>query len=81
MLMKCGHAANATKSDGSPCCIICTGLTADADIVAEQPNFHDRVAKCADCKTVVGSKTTLPFFEYRPMCDTDRYYCGCRGWE
>ena len=81
VMMKCGHAANATHN-GKPVCAICFGLTPDAEIVADTaPDLTGRKARCGYCGKLTDSKTSLPFFEYRPNCKYDGYYCGCRGWD
>lgn len=83
VLMRCGHAANAVDhATGKPVCAICIGLTPDAEIVAEkQPDLKGRKARCVYCKREVDSSTSLAFFEYRPNESSDRYYCGCLGWD
>jgi hypothetical protein len=80
-LMGCGHAANATRADGSPVCVICLGIVAGADTVVTAPSLEGRVARCWDCSRTVPSSTDLPFFEHRPDEAEDRYYSGCRGWD
>lgn len=82
VLMQCGHTASGTTSNGDPSCIICTGLTSLAEMVADvQPSVEGRTARCGNCKGTTKSSFSLPFFSYRPNSDTDGYYCGCRGWE
>lgn len=80
-LMTCGHFANAhrTFQDGTPSrpsCVICL-----CDEVADSPSLEGRVAKCSYCQKSEPTTTRLAFLEYRPDHDTDRYYCGCRGWD
>ncbi len=41
--------------------------------------IENRVAECSYCGKMVLSETSLPFFEKRDNLDTDRYYCGCKG--
>lgn len=75
-MMKCGHIANAT-CNGKPYCVIC-----DCDeTVTGMPVLEGRMASCSHCGKVVPSSEDLPFFSYRPNCNTDSYYCGCYGWE
>lgn len=86
MMMQCGHAPNGTNSKGEPCCVICMGFYPDAraETVWELPDLTGRMAKCTynrTCKSEVESKATLPFWEYRATADSDRYYCGCHGWD
>ena len=81
VMMKCGHAANATHN-GKPVCAICFGFTPDAQIVADTaPDLTGRKARCGYCGKLTDSKISLPFFEYRPNCKYDSYYCGCWGWD
>jgi hypothetical protein len=80
-MMKCGHAANAHRADGSQCCAICIGLDAGAIIVMDCPTLEGRIALCGYCHAQVESNTKLAFFEYRPNEAYDKYYCGCEGWE
>lgn len=81
VLMKCGHSSNATR-DGKPCCVICAGIIPGAYEIAEiQPDLTGRKAKCASCGKTKDSSINLPFFEYRPNCEFDDFYDGCRGWD
>jgi hypothetical protein len=80
-MMKCGHAANAHRADGTQCCAICIGLDAGATIIMETPILEGRMAKCDSCKNEEPSDTSLAFFEYRPNEAYDKYYCGCEGYE
>ena len=81
VMMKCGHVAQS-KINGKPVCVICLGLTPDAEIVAEtEPDLTDRKARCPYCGEIVDSNKNLPFFEYCPDQEYDRFYCGCRGWD
>lgn len=64
VMMKCGHAANATDSTGRPSCAMCIGIHPGADVI--DPSFPDlggRQAQCS-CKRLKPSSATLPFFEY-----------------
>jgi hypothetical protein len=84
VMMKCGHAANATMDGGRPVCAICFMATLDdaATIVAETPDLADRRAICSyNHSGSVPSSTDLAFFEHRPNESTDKYYCGCWGWD
>lgn len=49
-MMKCGHAANATNSDGKPVCAICILIGLGADEVAATPALSGRIAKCSYTK-------------------------------
>ena len=82
-LMKCGHVANAA-CNGKPCCVICAPDTKAHEIDKEctgSDGLDGRMAKCSYCDTSIPSKWALPFFEYRPTMDTDKFYCGCFGWD
>ena len=80
IMMKCGHAANATRRmpDGNdmPCCVICVCDAVD-DI---QPSLEGRTAQCVYCNNERPSSTDLPFFHHHIGAGHDTYYCGCRGW-
>lgn len=83
-MMKCGHAANAKRREtGEPVCVICVGIDPGATVVDDTPpDLSKRTAKCVYCKKTTPSDSDFrPFFEYRPNCESDSYYCGCRGWE
>jgi len=81
MLMKCGHAANATDmKTGDPCCAICAP-DPDAYLPTNSPSYKNRKAICPSCKKTKPSSESLPFFEYRPTMEFDSFYCGCRGWD
>lgn len=81
VLMQCGHVASGTNSKGDPSCISCTGLTPLADMVAQdQPSLEGRIATCEYCRKEAPSSFKLPFFSYNEKY-TDKYYCGCYGWE
>jgi hypothetical protein len=45
-MMKCGHSANGFNGKHEPCCVICAGLTPDAEIVVEAPDLSKRRARC-----------------------------------
>lgn len=80
-LMGCGHVANA-EHNGKPVCVICFGIHPGAtEIVDEAPSLEGRTAYCTYCDKEVPSDYSLPFFEYRPNKEYDKYYCGCRGWD
>lgn len=80
-LMKCGHTANAEYDDGKPCCLICSPKKEAYEIVDEKPDLTGRKAKCTDCGEIVDSNWNLPFFEYCPDKEFDRFYSGCWGWD
>ncbi len=77
-MMKCGHSANSSKMvDGvrKPACVICAGLDPGADIVAETPDFGDRLARCS-CGKKEPSSDRLAFFEY---LGNDTKHCNICG--
>lgn len=80
VMMRCGHSANAMKQvavdDEIPCCAICNCDEIDEN----KPDLTNRKTQCSYCNKIVKSDFRLPFFEYRPNCEFDSYYCGCRGW-
>jgi hypothetical protein len=85
-LMKCGHAANGVHK-GHPVCVACFGIVDGADVVdTYEPQLQGRKAQCVyggkegHPGSEVDSSTRLAFFEHRPNEATDRYYCGCFGW-
>lgn len=82
--MKCGHVANAHDPYGNPVCVVCTGITNEADIIEkecfENVGLEGRIAKCAECLTTTESRWDLPFFKYCPDKEYDAYYDGCYGW-
>lgn len=78
-LMACGHVDNGT-CNGEPACVICGCRTPVREVLGSE-GMDGRKAKCSDCKTMVDSKWTLPFFKHSPDQPFDRYYCGCRGWD
>lgn len=81
IMMRCGHAANATHN-GKPVCAICFGITPDAEIIADTaPDLTGRKARCTYCGHETDSRENLPFFEYRPNAEYDSFYCGCGGWD
>lgn len=94
VLMKCGCRAQGytgKAGDRKPICIIhdCT------EVADEQPDLTGRKARCSyygcgvkygnrkdgKCHSEVDSSIGLPFFEYRPDAEYDKYYCGCWGWD
>jgi hypothetical protein len=80
VLMKCGHTAQATDEEGNPVCAICIGITPGARIPVEPPKLEGREAVCM-CGNRKPSSLSLAFFEYLPKQKTDRFYCGCKGWD
>lgn len=81
VLMKCGHTANAEYDDGKPCCLICSPKREAYEVVDEKPDLTGRKAKCTDCGEIVDSNWNLPFFEYCPDKEYDKFYSGCWGWD
>ena len=80
-MMKCGHAANATR-DGKPCCVVCVGINPGAmEVDDNAPDLTGRMASCPNCSRQEPSSPNLAFFQYRPNAATDSYYSGCRGWD
>ena len=93
-LMKCGHVANAKlHPSGKPVCVICGGITQDAETIVREcagtDGLESRKAKCSyrspkrgyTCQGVVQSNWELPFFKHQPNQPFDEYYCGCWGWD
>lgn len=81
VLMKCGHTANAEYDNGKPCCLICSPRREAYEVVDDKPDLTGRKAKCTDCGEIVDSNWNLPFFEYCPDKEYDRFYSGCWGWD
>lgn len=81
VLMKCGHTANAEYDNGKPCCLICSPKREAYEVVDKKPNLTGRKAKCTDCGEIADSNWNLPFFEYCPDKEYDRFYSGCWGWD
>lgn len=82
VLMKCGHTANATYGeDNKPCCLICSPKPEAFEVITELPDLTGRKARCSDCGEIVNSNWNLPFFEYCPDKEFDRFYSGCFGWD
>ena len=81
VLMKCGHTANAEYDNGKPCCLICSPKREAYEVVDEKPDLTGRKARCTDCGEIVDSNWNLPFFEYCPDKEYDRFYSGCWGWD
>lgn len=85
VMMRCGHAANATQhgADGTerPCCAICAGLTPAAlEVDDAPPSLEGRTARCY-CGRERPSSAGLAFFAHRPGAACDAFYCGCDGWD
>ena len=84
--MKCGHVAQGIDMNtGAPVCVICAGIR-DGSIEVEREvsgtdSLQGRRAKCSYGDSIVDSSWELPFFEYLPNKEFDRYYCGCWGWD
>lgn len=83
-LMKCGHAANARDEYGNPCCLICMPKPEAMQIDRHckgRDGLDGRFACCNECGKKTESRWELPFFKYCPDQITDKYYCGCWGWD
>lgn len=98
-LMKCGHTATGIKQGPNgveiPACVICLGITPDAEIVADnEPDLEGREAHCTylghtfkhkgrkvTCTGKAPSRIDLAFFEHKPASAHDEFYCGCWGWD
>ena len=76
VMLKCGHASNATDGEGRPSCAICFNQE-----VVPTPNLEGRIARCSYCKKKTPSDLSLPFFGHFPEKEYDDYYCGCLGWD
>lgn len=79
MLMKCGHIPQGDSAT----CVICVGVTPDAEVLVSTPDLTGRVARCSSCMTERPSSFDLPFFEYRGEKEIVRRSgrcgaCGCR---
>lgn len=48
-MMKCGHAANATR-EGEPVCVVCIGVDPGATVIDTAPDLTGRVARCSYAK-------------------------------
>ncbi len=47
-MMKCGHAANATRSsDQAPVCVICLGKPEAVEVDTDAPDLSERQAVCS----------------------------------
>ena len=73
------------------------GDNAGAEPADVQPNLEGRKAKCCYSHSspsnpfkensfdrlvdTVPSSLKLPFFEYKPDQEYDKFYCGCWGWD
>lgn len=93
-MMKCGHAAQGTmQADGAPVCVICFGITRDAEIVDDAPpSLEGRLMRCSYMRgkngrpcaartNPVPSSATAAFFSHKPSEEYDTFYCGCWGWD
>lgn len=78
-MMKCGHTAQGVDTHGNPVCISCLGdkRATEVDIT---PDLTGREAICTCCGWRQPANVNLPFFEYCKDTPTDRFYCGCKGW-
>lgn len=78
-MMMCGHASNGIDANTKkPVCVICNE-DRESPIPAE---MQGRIAKCMyGCGGVKKSSLSLPFFEFRPAHEFDRFYDGCSGWD
>jgi hypothetical protein len=80
-MMACGCVAMAVQNLGNgktrPMCIV--HMTTDT---AKGPELRHRKARCAyfsTCKTESASSVELPFFQWQPELEHDRFYCLCQG--
>lgn len=55
----------------------------ETDTMEDPTDLSTRQAHCTYCGKAEKSADHkgLAFFEYRKDQDTDRYYCGCYGWD
>lgn len=90
-MMKCGHAANATRGvDNTPCCVICAPkpeayeIVSSPDLTGRQSKCsykHDHTKKRGNYPHITPSSQDLPFFAHHPDKEFDEHYCGCMGWD
>ena len=79
-LMKCGCVAQGEITAPGPTRPVC--VIHDCDVPADvQPDLTGRTASCSLCDNQAPSSLDLAFFEYHPDWNTDRFYCGCRGFD
>lgn len=67
-MMKCGHTANAVRSEtNEPCCVICAPSPGAYEVNTAPPSLVGRMAQCGSCGKTVPSDSSgrLAFFEYR----------------
>lgn len=79
VMMKCGHAANATDPEGKPGCSICIGLGRGADEIDDAPpNLEGRMAQCSCGRIAPSDPKALAFFEYcGPESQDATNICAC----
>lgn len=61
-----------------------TGRVARCSYYGSTPSGRNHSGPCKrgePCHCEKPSSPDLAFFEYRPAEDTDRFYCGCWGWD
>lgn len=87
-LMKCGHVVSTKIDETQPICLVCDCIDVEREIISDaelDDILKGRKAICSSHKysenKPVDSKWTLPFFEYCPDEEYDKYYCGCYGWD
>lgn len=87
---------NGVAHDPIPCCIIhdCVEIADNAPdltgriALCAYSGCKSNIRKSThygeygkDGRSFAPSSPDLPFFEHKPDRDTDRYYCGCFGWD
>jgi hypothetical protein len=81
-LMECGCVATGYDGNSNPVCVAHVGIHPGArKVVARKPSLDERRSACVYCGREDRSDWTLAFFEYRPDCERDAHYDGCRGWD
>lgn len=80
-LMKCGHIAFTENNQNPIICDRCGCMNIDKEITNITTGLEGRMARCSECGRETPSRWNLPLFTYEPDLNTDKYYCGCYGWD
>jgi hypothetical protein len=87
VMMKCGHAANATW-EGKPVCAIHMGIDPGATETVDPPDLSGREMVCVYARGRGGprhrpipSDSRAAYFAHKPLKEYDEFYDGCFGWD
>ncbi len=77
LICDCGEVADEPNLSGRMARCSCYGMI----VGRKNETWYPQMMNGNRCGSIVPSSTDLPFFEYRPNFEFDKFYCGCQSWD